>query len=114
MKSNHRSRAERIVHEAQEIKAERIVLFDVTKTSSFTNYIIMCEGTSQAHVKGIAGYVEEKLRKEDKICGNLEGYTEGTWILLDYGDVVMHIFHPETRKYYNLEELHIGVPMEAF
>jgi ribosome-associated protein len=103
--------ADLLISEAEDIKAEDVRLFEVSEYSSIADYIIICEGRSQAHVKGIADRIE-KAMKERNIAVNIEGYAEGSWILIDCNDVILHIFHPETRKYYNLEEIHIDIISE--
>ncbi len=107
-------RAKALVKAAQGVKAEKIVLLNVKGQSSITDYVLICQGRSQGHVKGIADRIKEELSKISikPLC--IEGYAEGSWILMDYEDVVVHIFHPATRAYYNLEELLKNVPLETF
>lgn len=99
--------AECLKHAALETKAENLLVFSVEGQSVLCDYVIVCEGTSQAHVKGIADKIEGLLK--DRVPAilpqGIEGQREGRWVLLDYGDVIVHVFHPETRKYYNLERL---------
>lgn len=94
-----------IVDAAQATKAEEIVVFDMQNKSSVTDYVMICSGRSQAHVRGISDRIEESLRERGIRCGSVEGYQEGSWVLLDYGMVIVHVFHPETREYYDLEDL---------
>lgn len=101
---------ERIVSAAQETKAEDIVVFDMENRSSITDYVLICSGRSQAHVRGISDRIEETLREAGIRCTSMEGYQEGSWVLLDYGLMIVHVFHPETRVYYDLEELLQGYP----
>ena len=107
-------RAKALVQAAQAVKAEAIVLLNVNGQSSITDYVLICQGRSQGHVKGIADRIKEELSKNriKPLC--IEGYMEGSWILMDYEDVIVHIFHPETRAYYKLEELHKNAPVESF
>ncbi len=95
----------RIVAAAHETKAEDILLFDMENRSSITDYVLICSGRSQGHVRGIADKIEETLREAGVRCTSMEGYQEGSWVLLDYGLMIVHVFHPETRLYYDLEEL---------
>ena len=97
--------AERIVDAAQQTKAESILLYDLQNRSPITDYIIICSGRSQAHVRGIANRIEEDLRVAGVRTDFIEGYQEGSWVLMDFGIVIVHIFHPETRAYYDLESL---------
>jgi ribosome-associated protein len=90
---------------AQSKKAEEIIILEIGKISLITDYFLICSGDSDVQVKAIADAVVEKLRKEGVRLGHLEGYNEGRWILLDFGDIVAHIFYGETRKFYDLERL---------
>ena len=103
---------ERVVAAAQETKAEDILLFDMENRSAITDYVMICSGRSQAHVRGISDRIEEGLREAGVRCSSIEGHQEGSWVLMDYGLLIVHIFHPETRVYYDLEELLKGYPCE--
>ena len=107
-------RVAHIIDAAQATRAEEIVLFDMQNKSSVTDYVLICSGRSQAHVRGISDNIEQSLRENGVRCGSLEGYQEGSWVLLDYGVVIIHIFHPETRIYYDLEELLGSYPCERY
>ncbi|MBI4081075.1 MAG: ribosome silencing factor [Candidatus Lambdaproteobacteria bacterium] len=107
-----RQRVERIIAAAQETKAEQIVLYDMENRSAITDYVLICSGRSQAHVRGIAARIEEVLKKAGIRSLSIEGYQEGSWVLLDYDVVIVHIFHPETRQYYDLDGLFSGYPVE--
>lgn len=107
-------KAKTIVHLIQEVKGKQIIMFDVQGQSSITDFVITCEGNSQAHVRGIADKVEENLKKLSVRNNGVEGYSEGSWILMDYDEVIVHIFHPETRNYYRLEEIHSSCPTETY
>lgn len=109
-----REQLELIVKAAQGTRAEDIIVFDMDKRSSITDFVLICSGRSQAHVRGISDRIEEFLRENGIRCGSLEGYQEGSWVLLDYGVVIVHIFHPETRVYYDLEELLVHYPLERY
>ncbi len=108
-----KDRAKALVQAARSLKAEEIVLLNVNGHSSFTDYVLICQGRSQGHVKGIADRIKEELSKYRIKPLSIEGYTEGSWILMDYEDVIVHIFHPATRIYYNLEELHKNALVET-
>lgn len=103
-------RAEQIIQAAQDTKAEDIQLYDLENQSPIADYVVICSGRSQAHVRGIVDNIEDALRKADVRCSAVEGYSEGSWILMDYSLVIVHVFHPETRTYYDLEELLKGHP----
>jgi ribosome-associated protein len=86
-------------------KASQIVLLDVQTVSMFTDYFLLCNGESERQIKAIAEGVEEALAKAGTKRRSREGTAESGWILLDYGDLMVHIFAPEQRDYYQLEEL---------
>ena len=98
--------ARKILELLQDSKAEEIVLIDVRDRSNLADYMIICEGRSQLHCRGIAENVMFRLKHSGEIHLDIEGQHEGNWVLLDYGNILLHVFHPEIRKYYNLEELY--------
>lgn len=86
-------------------KALHIILLDVRKISSFTDYFLICSGTSNRQVQAIADAIDESLGKQGVNALGIEGYQEARWVLMDYDDLVIHIFQEETRRYYDLERL---------
>ncbi|NOX97502.1 MAG: ribosome silencing factor [Nitrospirae bacterium] len=90
---------------AEEKKAENIVILDLRKVATFTNYFLICSADSTVQAQAIAQAIQERLEKSKLSAWHLEGYKEGKWILLDYSDVIIHIFIKETRLFYNLEGL---------
>lgn len=86
-------------------KALDIVTIDMKKMSSVCNYFLIASGTSTTHVRAIADNIVKKLKEKNEKLWHVEGQSEAHWILLDYGDVVGHIFLEETRRYYDLERL---------
>ena len=111
---NEKEKAKELIQVVQDVQAEEIILFDVNGQSSITDYVLICQGRSQGHVRGISDRIREELSKNKIKPMSVEGYSEGSWILMDYDHVIVHIFHPETRAYYNLEGLHQGTPTETF
>lgn len=89
----------------EERKGEDIVLIDIQNISDFTDYFVICSGTSERMIDALANDVVKQLRTEDKIRGSVEGEPHDGWILVDYGSVILHIFSPNRRQFYNLEEL---------
>jgi len=76
------------------------------ETVSYTNYFLLCSGSSDRHVISLAGHIEETLKKEHGIRPiGTEGVREGRWALIDYGDIVVHIFLPSVREFYNFDRL---------
>lgn len=94
-------------------KAMDLVILDVKNISSFTDYFVICSGTSDRQVQAIASHVEEKLGEHAFRPIGVEGKTQGRWVLLDYGDVFMHIFQKPIREFYDLERLWADAPRVA-
>lgn len=88
-------------------KAQDIISIDIADKSIIADYFIICSGRSTPQVKALCDEVEEKSVEMGLNLRRREGYNEGRWIVLDYGDILLHIFHPEERKYYNVERLWI-------
>ena len=88
-----------------EKKAVDIKVIDISRISIIADYFIIAGGTNIRQVKSLADNVEEKLDEAGVHYSHREGYSDGEWILLDYGDVVVHIFRDESRAYYALEKL---------
>ena len=103
---SNRDLAKKILELLQESKAEEIVLIDVRETSNLADYLFICEGRSQLHCRGIAQNVVFRLKHQGDVHLGIEGELEGNWVLLDYGNIILHVFHPEIRKYYNIEKLY--------
>ncbi len=93
------------VHLAEEKKAKDIVVCDIRKLSLIADYFVICSGTTIVQVKSIADYIVEKLDEQNYTLLRQEGYKEGLWVLLDFGEILIHIFQPEIRDFYNLERL---------
>lgn len=91
---------------AADKKAADIVTLDLRGISSFTDFFVICSGTSEPQLKAIAGDIEERLRKEHGVKPMaVDGYPVSQWIVMDYTGVVIHIFHQQKREYYDLENL---------
>lgn len=86
-------------------KAQNIKLIKIKDISAIADYFVIAGGTSGTHVKALADEVEEQLDKAGISVSHIEGYRSNSWILLDYVDVVVHVFSDEARKYYSLERL---------
>ncbi len=96
---------------AADKKAEDVIALDLRGISSFTDFFVICSGTSEPHLKAIAGEVEERLKKDEKVTPNaVDGYPMSQWIVIDYGDVVVHIFHEQKRGFYTIEDLWSDAP----
>ncbi len=86
-------------------RAKDIVVLKVDEMTVLTDYMVIATGRSVPQVKALADNVEEELAKQDAFAKRREGYAEGRWCVLDYGDVMVHIFHEQDREYYQLERL---------
>ncbi len=86
-------------------KAEDLQILDVRAISSFSDYFIICSGHSTRHVQGIVQAIEESLRSRKIYPKGIEGVGPGQWALMDYNDVVIHVFYTSTREFYDLESL---------
>ena len=93
------------VRAVSEKKATEIVLLDLRSVASFTEFFVLSTGGNTRQVQAIADSVEEKLREQGKRPHHIEGRTSGEWILLDYGDFIVHVFSSSARRFYDLERL---------
>ncbi len=91
-------------------KARDLIVLDVSEISSFADYFVIMSGRSTRHVQGLAEAIDSKIRSKRTKDTNSEGLREGLWVLLDYNDVVVHIFYNEVRKFYDLEGLWHDAP----
>jgi len=97
--------ARTIVNILEDKKGEDIVLIDIHELADFADYFLICSGTSDRMLKALADDVREQVREHYSLRGRMEGTPRDGWILLDYGDVILHLFSPDRRNYYRLEEL---------
>jgi ribosome-associated protein len=97
--------ARNIVNALEEKKGEDILLLDLKGIASFTDYFILCNGSTDRMLNALADTLLKDLRKELKKKGRKEGEAHEGWLIVDYGDVIVHLFSPDQREYYRLEEL---------
>lgn len=97
--------AEQTVTILDEKKALDLRLIEITDISVLADYFVIATGTSNTHVKALAEEVEFKLESLGVRAARKEGYRSNSWILLDYGSVVVHVFTPESRSFYDLDRL---------
>lgn len=95
---------------ASEGKAEDIVIIDVQGISSFTDYFVVMSGRSTRHVQALAEGLENELRSKRIKTSGAEGLSEGSWVVLDFDDVIVHVFYHEQRDFYDLEGLWHDAP----
>ncbi len=109
-----KEKAMKIVECARDKKARDVLLLNMEGLSSVTDYFVICSASNSKLVQAIADNIEDKLAELEVVPAHKEGYSEGRWVLLDYGDVVAHIFLEQERNFYNLEQLWADAPSEVF
>ena len=105
-----RQKALRIAKAALDSKADDLTILDLRVLSSTFDFFVICSATSQRRCQAIADEIQEQLRPAGARLWHHEGYAEGSWVLLDYGSVVAHVFSAELRAFYQLERLWIDAP----
>jgi ribosome-associated protein len=106
------------VRAAESKKATDIRVLDLTGITSFADYFVICTGANQRQIQAISDEVHLQLKRQaGELPISVEGYEQGEWVLADYGDLLVHIFSPKSRDYYDLERLWrsaklIGIPPE--
>lgn len=99
------SRLREVVTAALGRKAENLKVLDIGELSGFTEYFMICTATNERQVQAIADAVLERLRVHKIRPLGVEGYNRGHWVLMDFGSFIAHVFDPETRAFYALEDL---------
>jgi len=94
-----------IVDALEDIKARDIVVLDTRKLTSMFEHMVIASGESNRQTKALAANVRDKVKEAGEYVGNTEGEDTGDWVLLDLGDVIVHVMQPAARAHYNLEEL---------
>jgi len=89
----------------EDVKAVDVVVFEVSKLTSISDYMVIASGRSKRQVSALAESVVEAAKKFGTQPLGVEGKTEGEWVLVDLGDIIVHIMYPDTREYYQLEKL---------
>jgi ribosome-associated protein len=97
--------ARRIVEVAEDKQAHDIILLDIQKLSTIADYFVICSGDNPRQLRAIIEHIDETIQREFHLHSRLEGSHENGWVLMDYDDVVVHIFSNEQREYYRLEWL---------
>lgn len=100
----------RVVEAIEDRKGEKIVVLDLRGLSDAADFFVIASGTSDAHVRGLADGVVAALDAAGIPANHVEGLPTGRWVLLDFVDVVVHLFHPESRAFYRLERLWQDAP----
>jgi len=95
----------------EEKHAKNVVILKLSRVATFTDYFIICSAESIPQVKAITEEVALRLPRENHL--GKEGFPASSWVLLDYGDFILHVFLPESRKFYNLERIWSDAPLET-
>ena len=103
--SEERNLAVRAAEILNKFKGQDIVVLNVANMTVITEYMVICTARTAQHVKSLCDDVEDKLAEEGVLPRKKEGQNDGRWAILDYGHVLVHVFHPEERQYYRLERL---------
>jgi len=103
-----------IVDAAEALKAEDLVALDVRALTSYTDTFVLATGTSDRHARSIADAIREAASSRGEKPLGVEGYDEGRWVLIDLGDVIVHVFQEDVRREYDLERLWSDAPPVAF
>ena len=90
---------------ASDKKASDVILLDIREVTTFADYFVICSGSNRRQIQAIADAIDEELGEQGTKALHREGVAEAGWILLDFGDVIVHIFGPKEREYYRLESL---------
>ena len=99
------AQAQRAAALCLDLKAVDVVLLGLKDVTDLTDFFVIASGTSDTHVRSIAEHVELELKRDGVTVTHVEGLTQGRWVLLDYVDFVVHVFHPTLRGFYQLERL---------
>jgi len=106
--------AQQLAAVADDKRARNIVILDMNGISTMADYFIICHGSSEKQVQAIAREIKDAAAKEAVEVKRMEGFESARWILVDLGDVIVHVFHKEDREYYQLEKLWGDAPIEVF
>lgn len=98
------------VNASLEKKAKNIVILNIKNVTSFADYTVICSGTSDRQVQSIAASIEESMKKAGALPLGIEGEKGGRWVLMDYADIVVHVFYEPVREFYDIERLWSDAP----
>lgn len=97
--------ARTVVNALEEKKGEDILLLDIHEVAFFAEFFVICTATSDRMLQALAAAAQEQVKKNHDLIGRVEGSSNYGWVLVDFGDVILHLFSPQRRDYYRLEEL---------
>lgn len=90
---------------AQDKKASDIIVMNVQALTPMADFFVICSANSRPQIEAVSRAIREEVQKEGIVCKGVEGMEEARWVLLDFGDVVVHVFRPEDREFYHIERL---------
>ncbi len=96
------------------MKGDRVLVLDLRKLTIVTDFFVICGSQSLVGVKAIAEEIRARLKNEGISPSHIEGMAGGNWVLLDYGDAIVHVFHEQVREFYDLESLWGDAPRRSF
>jgi ribosome-associated protein len=104
----------RVLASVEDDKAENVVMIDLRGRSDMADYMVICEGRSSRQVASISEKLADRMKQEFGMVCRMEGKETGDWVLIDTGDVIVHVFRPEVREFYDLEKMwqpggHMGI-----
>ncbi len=99
------------VEALEQVKARDVRVLDVRDRTGVTDFMVVCSGTSNRHIRSLAGNVQVELKKSDIRPLGVEGERDAEWVLVDFGDVVVHVMLPEAREFYDIERLWTVAPV---
>lgn len=94
-----------VIETLEDKKAEDIHVIDITEVSTLADYFVIANGTNRSQIQALADHVQEMLGKEGLVLKQMEGYNNANWILMDYQDIIIHIFDKENRLFYDLDRI---------
>lgn len=97
--------AEIVFHALEDKKGEDIAVIDISQVSVIADYFVICTGASDSQIQALVENVDEKMHEKGYMLKQQEGRNSGSWVLMDYGDVIVHVFDKEGRSFYNLERI---------
>ena len=113
-RSDLKKQVSQAISACQEKQAEEITVLELEQGSgAFTDYFVVCSGTNPRQIQAISDEVEQRLEQTGMRAAHIEGYRQAEWVLLDYVDFVVHVFHPSLRAFYQLERLWGDAPALA-
>ncbi len=107
---NTRQKILLVVNAALEKKAKNIVILNIKNVTSFADYTVICSGTSDRQVQSITSSIEASMKKAGTLPLGVEGEKGGRWVLMDYADMVVHVFYEPVREFYDIERLWSDAP----